>query len=186
MAKKKPTAKGLIPFDLPLNEEQKELAASCERMVVNIAKKSANRNNNFDDLIDAGQMGLIRAAQTYDEAKGAFSTHAYRWILAKVLRARHELNKNNARKDYAFDVRNLPSRPAEDTWFDPDVVLQAFDSLPRQLQDVVRLRVWDDDAKKLDKVARRLGCVKQTVLTRQAKAFGILRDTLWRYAREAS
>lgn len=172
-----------IPLDKPLTDEQRELAASCERMVVWVAKKRVHKTESLDDLVDAGYMGLIRAAQTYDATKGAFTTHASRNILAKVMRAKDRAIRDRGRKVDGFDLRNIPAKPEAEEWLNPDDVDAAFRSLPSNLQDVVRNRVWGKDG--LTQIAKRLGCVKQTVLTREAKAFGILRDVLWRYSPRA-
>lgn len=38
----------------------------------------------LDDLLQAGRIGLMRAAETHDPSKGAFSTHAVHWIRSYV------------------------------------------------------------------------------------------------------
>jgi RNA polymerase primary sigma factor len=41
---------------------------------------------DYDDLTQVGNLGLVRAAETYDETRGAWSTYACHWVRAYVVR----------------------------------------------------------------------------------------------------
>ncbi len=64
------------------------LVRSNLRLVVNIAKKYANRGVSLGDLIEEGNLGLIKAVDYYDPNRGTrFSTYAAWWIKQSIKRA---------------------------------------------------------------------------------------------------
>jgi len=64
------------------------LARANLRLVVNVAKHYVGRGIQFLDLIQEGNMGLMRAAQKFDHTKGfKFSTYATWWIRQAISRA---------------------------------------------------------------------------------------------------
>lgn len=92
---------GVVP--LLSNEEEKELAIAVEngdleakqrlaeanlRLVVSIAKRYVGRGMQFLDLIQEGNMGLMKAVDKFDYSKGfKFSTYATWWIKQSIIRA---------------------------------------------------------------------------------------------------
>jgi len=61
-------------------------------LVITVAKLFRNRGLEWDELVAAGNLGLIRAAEKYNPAEAMFSTYATRWIRSVIGK---ELDENH-------------------------------------------------------------------------------------------
>ena len=72
------------------------------RLVAHIAKKYQNVDENMEDLISIGTIGLIKAIESFDAGKGKLSTYASRCIDNEFLMLLRSKKKDTRKRDFLF------------------------------------------------------------------------------------
>ncbi|EFQ56572.1 RNA polymerase sigma factor RpoD [Streptococcus downei F0415] len=150
---------GIVP--LLTNEEEKELAiAAAEgdlmakqrlaeanlRLVVSIAKRYVGRGMQFLDLIQEGNMGLMKAVDKFDYSKGfKFSTYATWWIRQAITRAiadqartiRIPVHMVETINKLVREQRNLLQELGQDPT--PEQIAERMDMTPDKVREILKI-----------------------------------------------
>ena len=150
---------GVVP--LLSNEEEKELAIAVEngdleakqrlaeanlRLVVSIAKRYVGRGMQFLDLIQEGNMGLMKAVDKFDYSKGfKFSTCATWWIRQAITRAiadqartiRIPVHMVETINKLVREQRNLLQELGQDPT--PEQIAERMDMTPDKVREILKI-----------------------------------------------
>lgn len=115
------------------------------RFVVSVAKQYQNQGLSLPDLINEGNLGLIKAAQRFDETRGfKFISYAVWWIRQSILQALAEqarivrlpLNKigslNKINRTYSKLEQQLERDPTAEE------IASSLDMLPKDIKEIMR------------------------------------------------
>lgn len=127
---------------------REKLIRSNLRLVVSIAKEYINRGLSFLDLIEEGNVGLIRAVQGFDHSTGyKFSTYATWWIKQAIRRAltdkaktiripSHMIEKISKLKTTSTDLLDKLERPPsrDEIAGEMDITLKKVESIEHAIR----------------------------------------------------
>lgn len=85
-----------------------ELVRANLRLVLSIAKRYRGRGMSFDDLIQEGNLGLLKAVGRYDHTKGnRFSTYATWWVRQSIIRGIYDKTRTIRLPVHFIELKNL-------------------------------------------------------------------------------
>lgn len=128
-------------------EARDRLIRANLRLVVSIAKNYVNRGLSFLDLIEEGNVGLLRAVEGYDPSEGwRFSTYATWWIKQSIRRALTNTGKTIRIPAYLIDKLTKWKMKSQ----------ELSDKLNRQLSPAEISKEMDITAEKLNLIERAI------------------------------
>lgn len=159
---------------IALNTSVEQLVNDNLPLVLFVYKRCRNSNIvrllDRDDAISAGNMGLLKAAQTFDPSRAMFSTHAYHLIRQGIFR---EARKNYTATRNRFmvgDWKDLLDRTSEPS-VDAKPIMEQWHLLDSRERFVLQARCGIDfPVRNLEQIGEMLGISKERVRQVQSKA----------------
>jgi RNA polymerase primary sigma factor len=112
---------------------RQELCNANLRLVVSIAKRHMGRGLSFMDLIQEGNIGLLKAVDKFDTSKGCrFSTHASWWIQQAISRAISNTGRTVRIPAHLVETINKMKRVAAEL-----TVKNGYEPSPKELADAL-------------------------------------------------
>ncbi len=91
-----------------IDAAKQEMVRANLRLVLSVAKRYRGRGMSFDDLIQEGNLGLLKAVGRYDHTKGnRFSTYATWWVRQSIIRGIYDKTRTIRLPVHFIELKNL-------------------------------------------------------------------------------
>ena len=152
------------------------------RLVVHLAKGYQNLGMDLEDLIQEGMIGLCKAKEKYEEAKGKFSSYAALWIKATIMQALNEKSRTvripshraNKKEDQTYvsefdlkihgGIETASIEEREEEMAQENAIAKYLGKLNNKQKEIVKMKFGIGcEEMKTAEIAKKLGLTVQSI-----------------------
>ena len=152
-------------------EARNHMIRSNLRLVISIAKRYTNMGLTFSDLVEEGNIGLMRAVEKFNPARGyRFSTYASWWIKQAIMRALSNQGKTIRIPVYVYDLISRWRKVR-------DGLTQKLNRIPTRKEIATVMEVPVQKVKEIENIVGRPGSLNAPVsLDSTAELIDLIQD----------